>query len=416
MRSLAFACARERTDLALPPVVSPPKYVIYCDKADDEILAKELFSTGALAGATVTRLPPRGDTLPAELRDSLEWERSDWLVTRDEVLVGAAEITRHGYTGDNGLQRFARLVRAASLGVPVVYFTPFSRSRLNELDEGRNSPRNVSPEMFGELLQAGDAAGVPCIALRWPTDQAFGEPFPLSDAAMAGTLETLKQLVEGFATLPRDRLWDCVPPAVMDAMREQAAIPVRGTDVRLVVDTPIEVETDEWLHALLPATYMSSGKADKVLAKMALDSVAHRPLPSRLRADLFWTEPGRAQVLYLGYQWRPDPACGLIAHSGALAKRAGLPLIVVWPRIFLADSEIRQSLLRSLSEFKRSGKGMVLEKSLELGLPREKILAFQQRINIDSKQFGLFSERSKVGRILKENADLCVFGDGLYVP
>lgn len=400
----------------MPTVRTAEEYVIYCDKADDEILAKGLFSTGPLASARITRLPPRGDMLPAELRDSLEWERSDWLVTRDGVLVGAVEITRHGYTGDNGMQRFARLVRAASLGVPVVYFTPFSRSRLNELDEGRNSPRNVSPEMFGELIQTGDAAGVPCLALRWPTDRQFGEPLPLNDTSMAPTLKSLKELVEGFATLAREDLWDCVPDWIIAAMREQAAIPIRGTDVRFVIDTPIEVEESDWLRDLLPVSYMSSGKADKVLAKMALDSATRRPLPQGANADLFWSETGRAQVLYLGYQWRPDPASGLIAYSGALAKRAGLPLIVVWPRIFLSDSEIRQELLDSLTEFKETGAGMVLEKALELGLSREKILGFQKRINTDTKQFGLFSERSKVGRILKENADLCVFGDGLYRP
>lgn len=393
-----------------------PRYVIYCDKADDEILASGLFTTGPLAGASITRLPPRGVALPPELRDSLEWERSDWLITRDEVLVAAAEITRHGYTGDNGLQRFARLVRAASLGIPVVYFTPFSRSRLNELDQGRNSPRNVSPEMFGELIQAGEAAGVPCVALKWPTDDQFGEPFPLGDQEMSTTLGVLKRLMEGFATLPREQLWTCVPESVIEAMRTQAAIPVRGTDVRMVIETPIEVETREWLHHLLPDGYFSSGKADKVLAKLALDSTSVRKLPAGVHCDFFWNEPGRAQVLYLGYQWRPDPASGLIAFSGSLAKRSGLPLMVVWPRVFLADSTVRRNLVASLAEFKERGTGQILQKSIELGLPRRKIQDFQRRINTEGRQFGVFSHRSKIGRILKENADLCVFGDGLYIP
>jgi len=158
-----------------------PRYVIYCDEADDELLARKLFTEGPLANATIMRLPPRGVNLPPELALSLQWERSDWLITRDGVLVAAAELSKHGYTGDNGMQRFARLLRAPSLGIPVVYFTPFSRSRLNELDQGRNSPRNVSPEMFGELLNAGDKYGVPCLAIRWPTDATYGETLGLEE-------------------------------------------------------------------------------------------------------------------------------------------------------------------------------------------------------------------------------------------
>jgi hypothetical protein len=397
--------------------VTGPVYQIYCDKADDELFAHEVFREGPLANAEILRLPAHRSAAPAGLREFLEWERSDWLITRDGQLVAAAELSRHGYTGDNGFQRFARLQRAASLGVPGVYFTPFSRTRLNELDHGQNNPRNVAPEMFAALLQAGDEYDTPCLAVRWPTDEE-GTPLPLGEEGARDAVNTLRGLMEGFAT-SKSRgsraAYPWIPLGVVADMQTQASLPVTGGETRFSIDLPINVESDDWLWDALPPRYFSSGKTDKILAHMALASNSLRPLPAGTQTG-FWANAGRAQVQYLGYQWRPDPACGLIAFSGVLARRAGLPLIVVWPRVFLANTAERSSLLASLHTFSDSGLGPIADSGRSLGFSGQSMDAFRERLNTDSKQFGLFAPKSKVGRILEANADLVVFGDALYLP
>lgn len=400
--------------------MSPPQYVIYGDTAEDEELARVVFHEGALSGAAISRLPSRRADAPAGLVEFLRWERSDWLITRDGVLVAAAELSRHGYTGDNGFQRFARLQRAVSLGIPGIYFAPFSRSRLNEIDNGLNSPRNVAPEMFNALLLAGEEYGVPCLALRWPTDERDGEPIPLGDPSAKRAVDELREVMVGFATQSQTKSppnWDWIPKSILFDMRVQAGLPVRGSEVRFVVDLPVDdVESDVWLHNLLPPDYFRSGKADKVLAKVALDATKRRRLPPGSNRNGFWTKAGRAQVLYFGYQWRPDPSCGLIAFSGTVARRDGLPLIVVWPRIFLAECRQRKLILAALREFHESGTGLIERTGRSLGYPRSSLATFQARINPSANQFGLFTSSSKVGRILADNVDLCVFGDALYLP
>jgi hypothetical protein len=392
----------------------PPEYRIYCDGADDEELARIVFRSGPLAAGQILRLPPRA-TAPAFLLKFLWWERADWLITRDDRLVAAAELSRHGYTGDNGFQRFARLQRAVSLGIPSVYFTPFSRTRLNENQSGMNHPRNVAPEMFAAMILAGQEHDIPCLALRWPTDLA-GIPIPLSEPGAAAALDRLRAMMEGFATAPdSETLWEVIPSAVEKEMRAQAELPFRGSSTRLVIDLPIDVEDDGWLWKLLPPSYFAMGKADKILAYAAMGSTKRRALPHGY-APGFWSESGQAQVLYLGYQQRPDPACGLIAFAGVLARRDNRNLIVVWPRLFMSDGPQRQALLAALLAFKQRGDGRIADEGHGLGFSPASLSAFRERINVGSAQFGLFTKGSKVDRVLGENADLCVFGDEIYLP
>ena len=393
-------------------------FTIYCDKADDEELAEHVFRGGPLAAATIKRLPRRQNA-PQSLQAFLSWERADWLITRDDRLVAAVEISRHGYTGDNGFQRFARLERASALGIPCIYFTPFSRTRNNELIEGPSSARNVAPEMFLALLNASEERGVPSIALRWPTD-AEGTPYPLGVAETSRVESQLSDILSQWATRhnidDRDAMWAATPQDVTEDMATQAAIAYRGSETRGLVTTPLDPRSLNWFWDFLPPKYFEYGKADKILAYAALLAAEMRAFEPGAPQHHPWRHEGQARVLYLGYQWRPDPTCGLIAYSGVLARAEGVPLIVVWPRVFLSDGPERQGLLSALQEFADHATGPIASYGHQLGRTADTLAAFAARISTNSTQFGLFSERSKVARILAENADLVVFGDGLYLP
>jgi hypothetical protein len=360
----------------------------------------------------VARLPTLARA-PEHLRPLLTWERLDWVVTRGEEVCCTVEFSRHGYTGDNGFQRFARLYRSASLGIPTIYFTPFSRTRLNELDEGRESPRNVAPELFQTLKLMDEEFEVACLAVDWPKGPT-GTPFPLTHAAVIPTLATLCALVADLTTVRRSESKAAVAsryPQLVAAMETQAAIPFRGTATRGNLTLPVDVERADWVIQWLPSRYFGSGKADKVLALLALNSCESRPIVGS--GKRFWTKPGDAWVLFLGYQWRPDPASGLIALAAARAKRQNLPLIVVWPRVFLEDGAARQHLLTALSDF-QAGRAAAIAHELErLGRTSDAIEAFRRRVSVDPNQFGLYAPDSKAARILAETAQTLVLGDAV---
>jgi hypothetical protein len=187
------------------------KVIIYCDEDSDEMLAERFLAKDDMADAKIERLPSYANA-PGNLKPLLAWERLDWVVTVEGRVVSAVELSRHGYTGDNSFQRFARLYRAASLGIPVIYFTPFKRTRLNEVDEGRYSPRNVAPELFQTLSEMSEGFSVPCLAVDWPTGPD-GVPLPLVHEGASGAAEELGRLVRSIEVADLRELQPCFPLA-----------------------------------------------------------------------------------------------------------------------------------------------------------------------------------------------------------
>lgn len=389
---------------------------VYCDSRSDEILTDYWrLRRGPLARARVARLPQLAEA-PEVLKPLLSWERTDWTVVVDGQVRCAVEFSGHGYTGDNSFQRFARIYRAATLGIPVIYFTPFNRARLNEIDEGRISPRNVSPELFQTMLAMSERLGVPCLAVHWPTGTG-GIPAPLQSPAVREPADTLVRLVHYFAQtvspgsnrqLPAD-----FGPTI-EAMHDQAALPLRGSETRVRVDLPIDLASTDWVWAMLPEEYFGYGKADKVLAAAALRLVDRRRILGGGTPS--WNRRGEAVVQYLGYQWRPDPASGLIALSAGQATVANAPLVVVWPRIFAAASRERDSMMSELRRFKQSGRGLLAEVGRELRFSPEAMAAFRDRVSVEENQFGVYQPSSKVGRILSEVAQAVILADAVITP
>lgn len=409
----------ERMEVEATPEMKARSVVVYCDSRSDEILAADWLTGAGFDSATILPLPRGQRNAPPALRRILEWERLDWLIVVDGKPVCGVELSRHGYTGDNSFQRFARVYRCADLGVPVIYFTSFSRTRLNEIEDGRLSPRNVAPELFLTLASLSKTKGVPCVAVDWPTG-ADGTPLPLRSPAARPALQRLTDLVTFFTekgnTGDNSSLEGDFPD-VLAAMKAQASLAFTGSETRGTVNLPIDPTKTKWVTDWLPSNYFSTGKADKALAALALNAVSTRNfVPNTSKSEQWWTAGGTAQVLYLGYQWRPDPACGLIALSSTLAQASGRRLIVVWPRLYYSNSPARQASLDALTTFAESGNGSLLAQMRSLGYDATKIADFQARVSTNENQYGKYSQASKVGRILKQVADLVVFGDSVVVP
>jgi hypothetical protein len=385
--------------------------VIYCDSDSDEMAARLFLLKGPLTGFRIQRLPSLAQA-PDFLKPLLTWERLDWVVVIDGEIRCTVELSRHGYTGDHGFQRFARLFRSASLGIPTIYFTPFARTRINELDEGQSSPRNVAPELFSTLIELEDDFGVACLAVNWPVRADDGQPATLQDPVTRPVMERLAELVGRVATEPPTRSPQLVSeefPELAMAMNEHARIGYRGGDTRGAIDLPIAIGSPTWIYDFLPDEYFRIGKGEKVLASLALDSCASRPVVGDGDPST-WSNPGQAWTQYLGYQWRPDPACGLIALSATKARARNIPLIIVWPRVFASADGKRTEMLEALREFKVSGAGPLGDEMRKHGRA-PKIAAFSDRVSDRSNQFGVFTAASKIGRVLADTSDALVLGD-----
>lgn len=412
LQELKWAKAKWRVPSAIAEALRVPKVVIYCDGESDELAAKLFLTSGSLKGAAVERLPTLAEA-PGFLKPLLTWERLDWVVAVDDEVRCTIEISRHGYTGDNGFQRFARLYRSASLGIPTVYFTPFNRTRLNELDESQSNPRNVAPELFLTLADLQKRFGVACLAVAWPTKSTNGQPAPMQDPDVQPVMARLGDFVARCLQVDPSETPGVLSAEFPDldaAMKAHAEKAFRGGDTRHAVTLPIDIGDPTWIYEFLPESYFRLGKAEKALATLALDSCATRPVDGA--GPPFWKDNGKAWVLYLGYQWRPDPSCGLIALAAAQAHSQRCPLIVVWPRVFQAKDGQRAKMLEALTQFKTTADGP-LKDELEKHGRTSAIQTFSDRVSVDPGQFGVFTPGSKIGRVLSETASALVLGDAV---
>ncbi|WBV43528.1 hypothetical protein [Pseudoroseomonas cervicalis] len=376
-------------------------------------------------------------------------DRPDFIFCHGDAPVLVTELTRHAYTGDNGLQRFARAAAAAENGVPFIYFGPLARVRDDELDGDRNaSARNLTSDVFEGMERLAAIHGSPQIVVEWKTN-ASGLPRTLpacsSDADVA---EIFSSLLDAMALLLFEApLCTAGRPLSNTAVRELQASTARlatRSNTRFS-DVKFLVETDELrrlllsFSAVLPrmqgTNYFAKGKPDKTLAEYAIreakpefvqypDGSVSRVSPAQLQevVNRVLSQPkfrSRSLCFYTGYKWRSDPHCGVLVNLDyRLCRRDGerrpmqrsTGLTVLYPRVSLRrDSrtahllgELRNDIPTGLRQLFVARYGADADEKMEMCLRSAKL-------------FGVWGNGTKQARIFRRYADLVVLNDGLVL-
>lgn len=116
-----------------------------------------------LSDAEISRLD---DDAPEAVLEIAGYDRPDIILLRDGTPVLVVEKTGHVPTGTNPLQRVARLVKAAELGVPGVFFVPYAAKKHGE----HASKTNLNHRAIQALRRIEEINGTPMLIPPWPTD------------------------------------------------------------------------------------------------------------------------------------------------------------------------------------------------------------------------------------------------------
>jgi hypothetical protein len=376
-------------------------------------------------------------------------DRPDFIFCYGDAPILVTELTRHAYTGDNGLQRFARAAAAAENGVPFIYFGPLARVRDDELDgDGNASARSLTSDVFEGMERLATIHRAPQIVVEWETN-ASGLPRTLPVVSSgADVAEIYGALLRAMALL----LFEAPPcnagqplsnPAVRELQDGTARLAAQ-TNTRLS-DVKFNLEANELQRLLLSfcsilprmqtVDYFTKGKPDKTLAEYAIrvsktefiqfpdgsiSRVSARQLLEIVERILSLPKFRRRSVcFYTGYKWRSDPHCGVLVNIDyRLCRQDGerqpaersTGLTVLYPRISLRrDSETAQVLgelpgrvPNALRDLFVRRYGADADEKMEMCLH-------------SSGLFGLWGNGTKQARLFRRYADLVVLNDGLVL-
>ncbi len=426
---------------------------VLCDKPTDCKLFKMMKgcseTLAAIRDDRVQVLPDRKQ-IPPEYKDYLnpllEFDRADYYFCLNGRPLIVAEITEHGYTGDQCMQRFARISKTAEMGIPFIYFAPVKRTRYDELDSCGSNPsyRNVNRDMYLGFSRLTEVYDTPVVALPWNT-ASNGIPMILGADGPAETgLKDLFDLIGNLLVNHESDLQNGISITAAPELREHIAYTeklatrdnVRKSEVRyLSVDfntirNQIEDPTDR--TELMPRDYFFKGKAHKLFALMSLDSsrINKCILPDgRIETLNYLFETygqafSRKKWLYYfsGYQWRSEPNVGIVTNidhlycrelHGRTVSDRKLFLCVHWPRVFWdRDSTTRKNLLEDIKDI---GSSATLNR-----LADEMLAATGNYPNLDvltpnAKVFGNWNNHVTVARIFRNTCDLIILNDAVIV-
>jgi len=437
----------------------PGTYQVWCDKPSDKTLVEAFrrlspFWAGVSSIQVIPNLGPRAlasNFFGRQVVSLLEYDRPDIIILLDGHPILVIEITEHGYTGDNPLQRFARVVRAAELRVPVVHFTPFARTRFDEMlyTDNITSARRVSSRLFEGFVKLTEIYQVPIVAMDWPVT-ARGIPIKPDLQNSTQLREIFGELVDyvqhlcehdGARLIAGENIMNCevIKSAVQATRKKAQQTNVLDSEIRLQ-NIPYDricriIANPKAMVELLGRDYFMKGKDHKLIALRAIeDSLIdlvetqtgavhppsdveelHRILPSE-----FSHKPWL--IFYSGYEWRGQPNGGIVTNTdilycrtptGATVKDRNQYLAVVWPRVFYKSSHQRRSvLLEELADFTTSNRpcrlGDLIEEKRNL---RGQMPEHPNYIAYNSKSIGAWSESSTVARIYRHFCDLIILND-----
>jgi hypothetical protein len=443
-------------------MIDSENFEIWCDKPSDREMVIALGAISAFFAKikAVHTLPTRSveklRTNPEtqHVAPLIEYDRPDLMIFYQKQPVLVVEITEHGYTGDNPLQRFARAVRSAELGVPFIHFTPFARTRLDELlySDVLTSARRVSSRLFEGFLKLTRIYHVPVIGVNWPVNER-GTPLK-ADLNNLNQLEQvfgeLIKLIEriclehGEDVISKTDFRDDPEIQIHIQINQQLATAsnVLESQIRLSVDygevTNLIHHPPHFFH-LIGEDYFRKGKDHKLIAYHAIqrsriewlqskhgEMIALPAQPKAIQAVLP-TEFARKPwvILYSGYEWRGEPNGGIAANTEILLCRAeggrtirdkDCFLAVLWPRVFWNPESTRRALL--LSDLKATVADdttadlyqLIANKRAAQGQPMTGSYLFAS-----SKSIGAWREGSTITRVYRAFCDLVILNDAVLL-
>jgi hypothetical protein len=440
---------------------------IYCDEPADKALFFEL----ATASKHLSQIPKSNvNVYPSysklgsmgsageQLRSLVREDRPDYIFTYRDLPFLVVELTEHGYTGDNPLQRFTRFAASAEQKIPFVYFTPFSRTRDDELDRldsaadfSTLSKRNVNTNVFLGMLRLSEIFQVPMIALDWPVADN-GRPIKLGNSPnMARLRNIFGELIDVIALFVSDfaervsRKEDVTQDHRIQQLQERVRAlceisNIRGSAIKLLLPKSELIDLvcePKRLIERIGQNYFFADKPERLLGLRCLQEarVEYVELPSgqyaaaknprKQLACVFDSAlfPSEGYAFYTGYKWRSDPHCGVAVNIHYTSCRPpnslkisdrSKALVLFYPRIALqTSSNSHTQVVRDLTD-------ILSPKSKLYSLFDERYVnddpsARRHKFHGIKDPLGIWKETTKQARIFRRYCDLIVLSDAILL-
>lgn len=442
--------------------IDPSKITVFCDESSDRILFHKLQENSILLGG----IPPENiEILPSGrnlfdldevVSELANHDRPDYIILYDKVPVAVIELTEHGYTGDNPLQRFTRFATTAEHKIPFIYFTPFSRVRDDELDLQGSiaSKRSVNTNVWAGMIKLAEIYSVPQIAINWPL-APNGKPQKISQNAephevisvfgeLVTTLDYLLPLSETIA-LKKSIMEDKFIESAVNKVRKLAATPnIRPSVVRSEWTKPkFEKFLDEprsILDYITKEHYFYKDKPERLLALNCINNAHFEYLNDDPITDSGAKEDltsilGRSNfenpfIYYTGYKWRSDPHCGVLVNLDYVYCRTldqpdisnrKSALVLFWPRVFKSrESAAYKKSVQDLTDLIEHKGALYTEFLARYGSEEDAHAKIRQmcfsrdgRPLSISDMIGVWSNGTKQSRIFRQYCDLIILSDGI---
>lgn len=139
---------------------------IYYDSIQEGAWFKELHPI--LHDATLHPFPNE-NSAPPSLKKVLSYDRPDIILADDNPIL-VLERTVEVPSGHNVGQRFARLVAAAQMRIPILYFGPYAAYKHGGQTQG---PRYMNLRLFYALSSLAKIENTAVTAINWPVDENY---------------------------------------------------------------------------------------------------------------------------------------------------------------------------------------------------------------------------------------------------
>ncbi len=418
----------------------PNEIMIFCDQESDRqliitkgngLLARIPKENIQVAPKNIDKNVEYADSRINAIRGVFHYERVDYIFLYKNTPVIAIEITTHGYTGDNPLQRFARLYYCAKNSIPSIYCAPLARTRYDELDDSDRvaSKRNLSSRLTEGFVKLRDLFGTPVVVVPINTDK---RGLPITNDITSVLFPVLNHIlshhIDGELSncIVFKQYLDLTISHSMNSNIRNSEVRIDNIDISTLRDI---MQCPSNFINIIGREYFLKGKPDKLLALRALEEssissiivtcsensrIHNKGLSNLINSIASSYNKDELHLLFSGYQWRPDPISGIVANERA---RLGLDhrLVLIWPRIFYSNNDTRSQLIMEIKNV-NNGKScdllnLVNERARNHSNSGRSIITFSDNDN----QFGIWNSRSKQAKICTDLCDMIILNDAIII-